>query len=125
MHLLQLPNYFCCSFPQSLYSFRWLSTQKLTELSSSRHTKLICLLKGNVFSKIPWSLIVTHVFSLFFPFLALFPARSFATLMLTIMHNSVPLIISIMLNLIGSFQFQDHIMLCKNRKLLAQRLAFN
>lgn len=37
------------------------------------------------------------------------------------MHNSAALIISIMLNLIGSFQFQDHIMLCKNKKLLAQR----
>lgn len=37
------------------------------------------------------------------------------------MHNSVALIISIMLNLIGSFQFEDCFTLCKNRNPLAQR----
>lgn len=37
------------------------------------------------------------------------------------MHNSVALIISVMLNLIGSFQFQDHTTLCKNRNPPTQR----
>lgn len=60
-------------------------------------------------------------FPLFVSFLVLPPLRSFATLMLAIMHNSVALIISIMLSLTGSFQFRDRVMLCKNRNLLAQR----